>query len=113
MEKGEARKSQVSRGGLGGREGHDGLISRDSLESQVGLESREKRKSEKGGERVKAGEDVIKSVAGIVYMLSRILKYSSLLIPTVFILVRIIVTVTSSYLGMITGLRAFGWLNIK
>jgi len=70
-------------------------------------------KSEKGGERVKAGEDVIKSVAGIVYMLSRILKYSSLLIPTVFILVRIIVTVTSSYLGMITGLRAFGWLNIK
>ena len=70
-------------------------------------------KSEKGGERVKAGKDVIKSVAGIVYMLSRILKYSSLLIPTVFILVRIIVTVTSSYLGMITGMRAFGWLNIK
>lgn len=47
------------------------------------------------------------------YILSRILKYSSLLIPTVFILVLIIVKVTSSYLGMITGLRASGWLNIK
>ena len=49
MEKGEARKSQVSRGGLGGREGHDGHEGRESRESQERCGERERVKARKAG----------------------------------------------------------------